>query len=84
MVAELVQYLGYDSLTRLDAESLLAGIMLDTRSFVMKAGVRTFEAAAFLKKLGADTVEGKRLFSGTMELYRLKSDIISTVYMYRG
>lgn len=84
MVAELVQYLGYDSLTRLDAESLLAGIMLDTRSFVMKAGVRTFEAAAFLKKLGADTVEVKRLFSGTMELYRLKSDIISTVYMYRG
>lgn len=84
MVAELVQYLGYDSLTRLDAEALLAGIMLDTRSFVMKAGVRTFEAAAFLKKLGADTVEVKRLFSGTMELYRLKSDIISTVYMYRG
>ena len=84
MVAELVQYLGFDSLTRLDAEALLAGIMLDTRGFVMKAGVRTFEAAAFLKKLGADTVEVKRLFSGSMELYRLKSDIISTVYMYRG
>ncbi|MBQ8752686.1 MAG: DHH family phosphoesterase [Clostridia bacterium] len=84
MVAELVQYIGYESLSRLDAEALLSGIMLDTRSFVMKAGVRTFEAAAFLKKLGADLVEVKRLFSGSMELYRRKSDIISTVYMYNN
>ncbi|MBQ8751882.1 MAG: DHH family phosphoesterase, partial [Clostridia bacterium] len=84
MVGELLQYIGYESLSRLDAEALLSGIMLDTRSFVMKAGVRTFEAAAFLKKLGADMVEVKRLFSGSMELYRLKSDIISTVYMYNS
>ncbi len=84
MVSELAQYMSHDPLSRLDAEALLGGIMLDTRSFVMKAGVRTFEAAAYLKKCGADTVEVKRLFAGSMELYRRKSDIISTVYMYRN
>lgn len=84
MVSELAQYMSRDQLSRLDAEALLGGIMLDTRSFVMKAGVRTFEAAAYLKKCGADTVEVKRLFAGSMELYRRKSDIISTVYMYRN
>ena len=63
---------GRRRLSRLEAEALLAGIMLDTRSFVMKAGVRTFEAAAYLRRLGADTVEVKRLFAGSMDLYREK------------
>ena len=82
MVAELVQYLSGCTVTRLDAEALLAGIMLDTRSFVMKAGVRTFEAAAYLRRLGADTVEVKRLFSGSMELYKEKTDIVSHARLY--
>ena len=56
MVTELVQYLsGNIRLTRLEAEALLAGIMLDTKNFVSKAGVRTFEAAAYLLRLGAET-----------------------------
>ncbi len=83
MVAELVQYMGGGSLSRLEAEALLAGIMLDTRSFVMKAGVRTFEAAAFLRKQGADTVEVKRMFAGSMETYRKKSDIVSRAELYK-
>ena len=83
MVAELVQYMGGRGIARLEAEALLAGIMLDTRSFVMKAGVRTFEAAAYLRKLGADTVEVKRMFSGSMELYRKKSAIIAKAEIYR-
>ena len=82
MVAELVQYLSGCTISRLDAEALLAGIMLDTRSFVMKAGVRTFEAAAYLRRLGADTVEVKRLFSGSMELYKEKTDIVSHAKLY--
>lgn len=82
MVAELVQYMG-GGLTRLEAEALLAGIMLDTRSFIMKAGVRTFEAAAYLRKQGADTVEVKRMFSGSMEAYRKKSDIVGRAELYR-
>ena len=52
MVAELVQYMGAHCISRLEAEALLAGIMLDTRNFVMKAGVRTFEAAAYLRRQG--------------------------------
>ncbi len=84
LVAELLQYMGENHLTQLDAEALLAGIMLDTRSFVMKTGVRTFEAAAYLRRLGADTVEVKRMFTGSMETYRKKSDIISHAELYRG
>lgn len=63
MVTELVQYLG-DScrLNRMEAEALLSGIMLDTKNFVMKTGVRTFEAAAYLRRLGADTDFGSRAF----------------------
>ncbi len=83
MVTELAQYMGSANLSRLDAEALLAGIMLDTRSFVMKAGVRTFEAAAYLRQIGADTVAVKRLFSESMEVYRKKSDIVSHAEMYR-
>lgn len=84
LVAELVQYMGDNRLSRLEAEALLAGIMLDTRSFVMKAGVRTFEAAAYLRRLGADTVEVKRMFTGSMDTYRKKSDIVSRAEIYRG
>lgn len=83
MVTELAQYMGEGNLTRVDAEALLAGIMLDTRSFVMKAGVRTFEAAAYLRQIGADTVEVKHLFSDSMEIYRKKADIVSRAEMYR-
>jgi c-di-AMP phosphodiesterase-like protein len=77
MVAELVQYLEGASLSKLDAESLLAGIMLDTRNFVIKSGVRTFEAAAFLRRMGADTVEVKRLLAGSIQTYKEKADILA-------
>jgi c-di-AMP phosphodiesterase-like protein len=83
MVAELVQYMSGSRLSAGDAEALLAGIMLDTRNFVMKAGARTFEAAAYLRSMGADTVSVKRLFSGSMEQYRLKSEIVSQAVVYR-
>lgn len=84
MVAELIQYMPGTSISKREAEALLAGIMLDTRNFIMKAGVRTFEAAAFLKKLGADTVEVKRLFSEDISLYQCKAEIVSTAQWYRN
>ena len=83
MVSELVQYMDVAELGVLEAEALLSGIMLDTRNFVIKAGVRTFEAAAYLRKLGADTVSVKRIFAGSMELHRQKSEIMSDVRFYR-
>ena len=77
MVAELVQYIGETALTQTEAEALLSGIMLDTKNFVLKTGVRTFEAAAYLRRRGADTVEVKRMFSDTIDTYKAKYQIVS-------
>lgn len=84
MVSELVQYLGLSkNLTSLEAEALLAGIMLDTKNFMVRSGVRTFEAAAYLKRLGADTVEVRKFFSSPMENYQKKARIVSSATVYR-
>lgn len=85
LVTELVQYFGVSQvLAPLEAEALLAGITLDTKDFVMRAGVSTFEAAAFLKKMGADTVSVKNLFATTMQSKAKKSEIVSAAEIYRG
>lgn len=85
MVTELVQYM-HDRKTigKDEAESLLAGIMLDTKNFVLKTGVRTFEAAAYLRRIGADTVEARKLFSNSMESYQKKSRLVSGAEVYRN
>ena len=72
MTAELIQYLSNESPSRLESEAMLSGIMLDTKNFVLRTGVRTFEAAAYLRKNGADTVEVKRLFSNSIDTYKVK------------
>ena len=77
MVAELVQYLGENCLSRREAEALLSGITLDTKNFVLKTGVRTFEAAAYLRRRGADTVQVKRMFSDSIDAYKKKYEIVS-------
>lgn len=83
MVSELVQYFGDKiKISAPEAEALLAGIMLDTKNFVMRTGVRTFEAAAFLRKLGADTVAVKTLFSNSIETYQQKSRLVANAEIY--
>lgn len=82
MTAELVQYLGDCSLSRLESEALLSGIMLDTKNFVLRTGVRTFEAAAFLRSNGADTVEVKRLFSNSIDTYKVKYKLVSEAEIF--
>ena len=84
MVTELVQYISDKALNRVEAEALLAGIMLDTKSFVLKTGVRTFEAAAYLRRRGADTVEVKRLFSNTIDAYKAKYQMVSSAEIYNN
>jgi len=85
MVAELTQYaLPEDGLTRLDAQALLAGIMLDTKTFTVKSGVRTFEAAAYLRQMGADPAEVRRMFSNDMDSYRVRAQLISHSQLYRN
>ena len=85
MVAELTQYIGDKPIIgKMEAEALLAGIMLDTRDFVMRTGVRTFEAAAYLRSRGADTVEVKQLFANSMESYLLRTAIIANTKTYHN
>lgn len=77
MVTEVVQYLEDDvKINKLTAEGLLAGISLDTKFFAFKTGVRTFEAASYLKKAGADTTEVKKLFRANVDDFKTKADII--------
>ena len=85
LVTEIIQYLSSDVILKpLEAEALLAGITLDTRDFVMRAGVSTFEAAAYLKKLGADTISVKKLFDTSIESKSKKAQIVSSAKVYRG
>lgn len=85
LVTELIQYFSSDTLlTPLEAEALLAGITLDTKDFVMRSGVSTFEAAAYLKKIGADTIAVKKLFDTSIESKLKKAEIISSATIYRA
>lgn len=84
MVTELVQYIGNVHLNRIEAEALLSGIMLDSKNFVLKTGVRTFEAAAYLKRKGADTVEVKRMFSNSINTYKVKYQLISDAEIFNS
>ncbi len=83
MISELLQYFRLpEAVGAVYADCLLAGIMLDTKNFVMRTGVRTFEAAAYLRKLGADTVRVKGLFSGSIEAYRSRTEIVGSAALY--
>ena len=84
MVTELAQYIKASSIDAVDAQALLAGIMLDTNNFVMKTGVRTFEASAFLRRRGADTIAVKKLFSDSLDTYKQKSQLVSGAEIYKG
>lgn len=78
MVTEILQYLGAKKeLSKLEAEALLAGMTVDTNRFAVKTGGRTFEAAAWLKRAGADTAEVKRLFQTSLEDLKIRSDAVT-------
>ena len=79
MVTEIIQYMLKDpKLTQIEAEGLLAGIYMDTKAFSFKTGVRTFEAASFLRNLGADTIEVKKMFTDNLEDYLLIAETIKS------
>ena len=84
LVTELLQYIADPTdLTRAEAEALLAGIVLDTKNFSMRTGGRTFEAAAFLRRAGADTAEVKKLFQNDLAGTIAKYAIIQNAKLYR-
>jgi c-di-AMP phosphodiesterase-like protein len=85
MVTELIQYI--DEKTNIDklaAEALLSGIALDTKNFTFKTGVRTFEAASILRKLGADTTSVKKLFQGDLDNFIAKAEIIKNARIIKN
>ena len=85
LVTELLQYLVEPSdMLRGEAEALLAGIVLDTKNFVMRAGSRTFEAAAFLRRAGADTYEVRRYFQSDLDSMIQRYEIIREAQMVHG
>lgn len=85
MVTELLQYISPDPVIgKTEADALLSGIMLDTRNFVLRAGVRTFESAAYLKSRGADPVRVKKMFSSSLDSYKKRNAIISESYAYKS
>ena len=79
MITEMIQYMAdKPNITAEEAEGLLAGIFMDTKGFSFKTGVRTFEAASFLKGIGADTIKVKKMFTDNLEDYLLIADTIKS------
>ena len=79
LVTELLQYTEVQvKLNTIEAESLYAGIMMDTKNFTFKTGVRTFEAAAYLRRCGVDIIRVKKWFQSDLETYQKITDIVKT------
>ena len=84
LVTELLQYIVEQSdIMRLEAEAILAGIVLDTKSFTLRTGGRTFEAAAFLRRAGADTTEVKRFLQSDFKTAMNRFSIIQKAKVYK-
>ena len=86
LVTELLQYVGSreNKPNPIEAEGLLSGIMLDTRDFTLHTGVRTFEAAAALRRYGAETERVRQLFDVTMVEYNAKAALVEAAQMYKN
>ena len=85
MVTEILQYTSNKmSLTKFEAEALYSGIVVDTKNFTFKTGVRTFEAASFLRKQGVDTIAVKTVFQQDLQTYIRRSEIIKNAEIIRN
>ena len=85
MVAEVLQYINDDlKLKPIEANSMYAGIMIDTNNFMTRAGVRTFEAAAYLRRCGADITHVRKLLRDDIASYRAKAAVITQAEVYRN
>lgn len=85
MVAEVLQYIVEDiRVPSVEADCLYAGIMIDTRNFMNRTGVRTFEAAAFLRRCGADITRVRKMFRDDIESYRAKAEAVRMAEVYRS
>ena len=84
MVTEILQYIGNDiRISKDEAEALFAGITLDTKNFMVKTGVRTFDAAAYLRRKGVDTTVVRQLFKTDIKTFAQRAKIIETSEVYK-
>ncbi len=85
LVTEILQYFGNDVRPlSVDLDALLCGITIDTKGFSFNTGVRTFEAASFLRRLGADTTSIRQLVQDDLKTYTAKSDVVRSAEMLPG
>lgn len=85
MVSEILQYIGESiKISPEEADCMYSGIMIDTNNFMTKTGVRTFEAAAFLRRNGADVTRVRKLFREDAIEYKTKADAVSQAEIYRN
>lgn len=85
MVSEILQYIGENvKIKSMEADCMYSGIMIDTNNFMTKTGVRTFEAAAFLRRNGADVMRVRKLFREDAAEYKAKADAVSQAEIYRN
>lgn len=85
MVAEVLQYTNEAiDLKANEADAMYAGILVDTDNFVQKTGARTFEAAAYLRRKGADVVRVRKMFRDSMDTYRSRAEAVRHAIVYRG
>ena len=85
MVSEIVQYIETEiKLKAVEADAMYAGIVIDTHNFTNQTGVRTFEAAAYLRKCGADVTRVRKIFRDSVEDYRAKADAIHSAEIFMG
>lgn len=85
MISEILQYIDDNiKITNNEADCLYSGIMIDTNNFMSKTGVRTFEAAAFLRRSGADVTRVRKLFRENATEYKARADAVSQAEIYRN
>lgn len=84
LVTEILMYIDNLELNAVEAEALYAGIVVDTKNFMFKTGVRTFEVAAYLKRFGIDVTQVKQLFQNDLETYVVKVEIVKNAEIVRG
>ena len=83
MVAEILQYISDNiRIKGVEADSLYAGIMIDTNNFMTKAGVRTFEAAAFLRRSGADITRVRKLFRNDIDSFKARAEVVRNAELF--
>ncbi len=85
LVTELLQYMfEKPKIKQIEAEALLAGIFIDTKNFSFQTGVRTFEAASYLRKIGADTTLTKQLFQDDMSTFLTRAEVVKSAQICKG